>query len=105
MEQAGTTRPSLMVVDCVAGNSNKEYRRQPAVAESAVQTKMAIVQSLANTESNIHEVISLPEQPRAVAKMKYGIPSPMLVLAGRRPMPLLREIHKDLSGQLAVRVA
>ncbi len=34
MEQAGL-RPSLMV-DCSHGNSNKDYRRQPAVAESVV---------------------------------------------------------------------
>ncbi|MGK3717258.1 3-deoxy-7-phosphoheptulonate synthase, partial [Escherichia coli] len=34
MEQAGL-RTSLMV-DCSHGNSNKDYRRQPAVAESVV---------------------------------------------------------------------
>ncbi len=47
MEQAGL-RPSLMV-DCSHGNSNKDYRRQPAVAESVVaQIKdEKIVQSLA----------------------------------------------------------
>lgn len=45
MEQAGL-RPSLMV-DCSHGNSNKDYRRRPAVANPwLLKSKMAIAQLL-----------------------------------------------------------
>lgn len=55
MEQAGL-RPSLMV-DCSHGNSNKDYRRQPAVAESVVAQIKDGNRSIIGLmiESNIHE--------------------------------------------------
>ena len=72
MEQAGL-RPSLMV-DCSHGNSNKDYRRQPAVAESVVAQIKDGNRSIIGLmiESNIHEGNQSSEQPRS--EMKYGYP-------------------------------
>jgi 3-deoxy-7-phosphoheptulonate synthase len=65
MEQAGL-RPALMV-DCSHGNSNKDYRRQPAVAESVVAQIKDGNRSIIGLmiESNIHEGNQSSEQPRS----------------------------------------
>ncbi len=103
MEQAGL-RPSLMV-DCSHGNSNKDYRRQPAVAESVVAQIKDGNRSIIGLmiESNIHEGNQSSEQPRS--EMKYGVSVTDACISWEMTDALLREIHKDLSGQLAVRVA
>ncbi|MDP1189069.1 3-deoxy-7-phosphoheptulonate synthase, partial [Klebsiella pneumoniae] len=71
MAQAGL-KPTLMV-DCSHGNSNKDFRRPPAVAESEVaQIKDGNRSIIAlMIESNIHEGNKSSEQPREA--MKYGV--------------------------------
>ena len=71
MAQAGL-KPSLMV-DCSHGNSNKDFRRQPAVAESVVAQIKDGNRSIIGLmiESNIHEGNQSSEQPREA--MKYGV--------------------------------
>lgn len=103
MEQAGL-RPSLMV-DCSHGNSNKDYRRQPAVAESVVAQIKDGNRSIIGLmiESNIHEGNQSSEQPRS--EMKYGVSVTDACISWEMTDALLREIHQDLNGQLTARVA
>lgn len=102
MEQAGL-RPSLMV-DCSHGNSNKDYRRQPAVAESVVAQIKDGNRSIIGLmiESNIHEGNQSSEQPRS--EMKYGVSVTDACISWEMTDALLREIHQDLNGQLTARV-
>ncbi|ELE8703683.1 3-deoxy-7-phosphoheptulonate synthase AroF [Escherichia coli] len=103
MEQAGL-RPSLMV-DCSHGNSNKDYRRQPAVAESVVAQIKDGNRSIIGLmiESNIHEGNQSSEQPRS--EMKYGVSVTDACISWEMTDALLREIHQDLNGLLTARVA
>lgn len=103
MEQAGL-HPALMV-DCSHGNSNKDYRRQPAVAESVIAQIKDGNRSIIGLmiESNIHEGNQSSEQPRSA--MKPGVSVTDACISWETTDALLREIHKDLNGQLATRLA
>jgi 3-deoxy-7-phosphoheptulonate synthase len=103
MEQAGL-RASLMV-DCSHGNSNKDYRRQPAVAESVVAQIKDGNRSIIGLmiESNIHEGNQSSEQPRC--DMKYGVSVTDACISWEATDALLRELDKDLRGHLAARLA
>ena len=103
MEQAGL-KPSLMV-DCSHGNSNKDYRRQPAVAESVVAQIKDGNRSIIGLmiESNIHEGNQSSEQPRC--DMKYGVSVTDACISWETTDALLRELDKDLRGHLAARLA
>ncbi|WP_318375201.1 3-deoxy-7-phosphoheptulonate synthase AroF [Enterobacter sp.] len=103
MTQAGL-KPSLMV-DCSHGNSNKDYRRQPAVAESVVAQIKDGNRSIIGLmiESNIHEGNQSSEQPRS--EMKYGVSVTDACISWETTDALLREIDKDLRAHLATRHA
>ncbi|MEW7311969.1 3-deoxy-7-phosphoheptulonate synthase AroF [Buttiauxella gaviniae] len=103
MTQAGL-RPALMI-DCSHGNSNKDYRRQPGVAESAVAQIKDGNRSIIGLmiESNIHEGNQSSEQPRST--MKYGVSVTDACIDWETTENLLREIHLDLNGTLAARQA
>lgn len=103
MEKAGL-RPALMI-DCSHGNSNKDFRRQPGVAESAIAQIKDGNRSIIGLmiESNIHEGNQSSEQPRS--EMKYGVSVTDACIDWETTDSLLREIHQDLSGALAARQA
>ncbi|HCQ7474482.1 TPA: 3-deoxy-7-phosphoheptulonate synthase AroF [Klebsiella michiganensis] len=103
MTQAGL-KPSLMV-DCSHGNSNKDYRRQPAVAESVVAQIKDGNRSIIGLmiESNIREGNQSSEQPRC--DMKYGVSVTDACISWETTDALLRELDKDLRGHLAARLA
>ena len=102
MAQAGL-KPSLMV-DCSHGNSNKDFRRQPAVAESVVAQIKDGNRSIIGLmiESNIHEGNQSSEQPREA--MKYGVSVTDACISWETTDALLRELDKDLRGYLAARL-
>ena len=102
MAQAGL-KPSLMV-DCSHGNSNKDFRRQPAVAESVVAQIKDGNRSIIGLmiESNIHEGNQSSEQPRC--DMKYGVSVTDACISWETTDALLRELDKDLRGHLAARL-
>ncbi|HIE8487535.1 TPA: 3-deoxy-7-phosphoheptulonate synthase AroF [Klebsiella variicola subsp. variicola] len=102
MAQAGL-KPSLMV-DCSHGNSNKDFRRQPAVAESVVAQIKDGNRSIIGLmiESNIHEGNQSSEQPRET--MKYGVSVTDACISWETTDALLRELDKDLRGHLAARL-
>ncbi|WP_462204510.1 3-deoxy-7-phosphoheptulonate synthase AroF [Klebsiella pneumoniae] len=102
MAQAGL-KPSLMV-DCSHGNSNKDFRRQPAVAESVVAQIKDGNRSIIGLmiESNIHEGNQSSEQQRE--EMKYGVSVTDACISWETTEALLRELDKDLRGHLAARL-
>ncbi|MTD39402.1 3-deoxy-7-phosphoheptulonate synthase AroF [Erwinia sp. CPCC 100877] len=102
MEQAGL-RPALMI-DCSHGNSNKDYRRQPAVAESAVAQIKDGNRSIIGLmlESHLHEGNQSSEQPRSA--MKYGVSVTDACISWETTEALLRELHFDLAKSLKARL-
>jgi len=103
MEKAGL-RASLMI-DCSHANSSKDYRRQPGVAESAIAQIKDGNTSITGLmiESHLHEGNQSSEQPRS--EMKYGVSVTDACIGWETTETLLREIHRDLQGQLATRFA
>lgn len=65
--------PEAIMIDCSHGNSNKDYRRQPIVAEDALQQLLNGNQSIIGLmiESHLFEGNQSSEQP--FEQMKYGV--------------------------------
>ena len=103
MRKAGL-RPALMI-DCSHGNSNKDYRRQPAVAESAVAQIRDGNRSIIGLmlESNINEGNQSAEQPRS--EMRYGVSVTDACISWETTLQLLQSIHQNLSGVLTARLS
>ncbi|RTG35913.1 3-deoxy-7-phosphoheptulonate synthase, partial [Serratia marcescens] len=101
MLEAGL-HPSLMI-DCSHGNSNKDYRRQPAVAESVVEQIKAGNRSITGImlESHLHEGNQSSEQPRA--DMRYGVSVTDACINWESTETLLRHMHQELGAALAAR--
>ncbi|MCX8958110.1 3-deoxy-7-phosphoheptulonate synthase [Erwinia psidii] len=103
MSQAGL-HPSLMI-DCSHGNSNKDFRRQSGVAESAVAQIKDGNRSIIGLmlESHLHEGNQSSEQPRS--EMHYGVSVTDACINWETTESLLREINQDLRGVLAARLS
>ncbi|MFZ4835837.1 3-deoxy-7-phosphoheptulonate synthase [Rouxiella sp. Mn2063] len=101
MRDAGL-KPSLMV-DCSHGNSNKDYRRQPLVAQSVIEQIKAGNRSITGLmlESNIHEGNQSSEQPRA--DMRYGVSVTDACINWESTVTLLKNMHDELGDSLAAR--
>lgn len=101
MLEAGL-HPSLMI-DCSHGNSNKDYRRQPAVAESVVEQIKAGNRSITGImlESHLHEGNQSSEQPRA--DMRYGVSVTDACIDWESTETLLRHMHQELGAVLTAR--
>lgn len=65
--------PPAIMIDCSHGNSNKDYRRQPSVAENALQQILDGNRSIIGLmlESHLFAGNQSSEQP--FAEMKYGV--------------------------------
>ncbi|WP_406627918.1 3-deoxy-7-phosphoheptulonate synthase [Pectobacterium carotovorum] len=96
MEKAGL-RPSLMI-DCSHGNSNKDYRRQPLVVESAIEQIKAGNRSIIGLmlESHLNEGSQSSEQPRS--DMRYGVSVTDACISWENTETLLRSVHQELSA-------
>lgn len=103
MRQAGL-RPSLMI-DCSHGNSNKDFRRQTGVAESAVAQIKDGNRSVMGLmlESHLHEGNQSSEQPKS--EMRYGVSVTDACINWETTETLLREIHQNLDGVLTARLS
>lgn len=101
MRDAGLN-PSLMI-DCSHGNSNKDYRRQTAVAESVVEQIRAGNRSITGVmlESNLHEGNQTSEQPRS--DMRYGVSVTDACINWETTETLLRTMHQELAAALTAR--
>lgn len=65
--------PTAIMIDCSHGNSNKDYRRQPLVAENVLEQLLAGNTSIIGLmiESNLHAGNQSSELP--FEQMKYGV--------------------------------
>lgn len=65
--------PTAIMIDCSHGNSNKDYRRQPIVAENVLEQLLAGNTSIIGLmiESNLHAGNQSSELP--FNEMKYGV--------------------------------
>ncbi|ARU95013.1 3-deoxy-7-phosphoheptulonate synthase [Tatumella citrea] len=98
MQNAGL-RASLMI-DCSHGNSSKDFRRQAAVAESAMAQIKDGSRSIIGLmlESNLHEGNQSSEQPRS--EMRYGVSVTDACISWETTEDLLRDIHQDMCSTL-----
>ncbi|WP_113628061.1 3-deoxy-7-phosphoheptulonate synthase [Pectobacterium peruviense] len=96
MQEAGL-RPALMI-DCSHGNSNKDYRRQPLVVESAIEQIKAGNRSIIGLmlESHLNEGSQSSEQARS--DMRYGVSVTDACISWESTETLLRSVHQDLSA-------
>ncbi|ARA75417.1 phospho-2-dehydro-3-deoxyheptonate aldolase [Pectobacterium brasiliense] len=96
MQEAGL-RPALMI-DCSHGNSNKDYRRQPLVVESAIEQIKVGNRSIIGLmlESHLNEGSQSSEQPRS--DMRYGVSVTDACISWESTETLLRSVHQELSA-------
>lgn len=101
MQEAGLN-PSLMI-DCSHGNSNKDYRRQPIVAESVIEQIKAGNRSITGImlESNLYEGSQSSEQPRST--MRYGVSVTDACINWESTETLLRQMRQELGTVLTAR--
>ncbi|MFY1026374.1 3-deoxy-7-phosphoheptulonate synthase [Actinobacillus seminis] len=87
---------SAIMIDCSHGNSNKDYRRQPSVAEDAVQQIVNGNRSIVGLmlESNLNAGNQSAEQP--VCDMKYGVSITDACIDWQTTEQLLRKISDEL---------
>lgn len=90
---------TAIMIDCSHGNSNKDYRRQPIVAEDATQQIVNGCQSIIGLmiESNINAGNQSAEQP--VSEMKYGVSITDACIDWETTDSLLRKIAADLKNR------
>jgi 3-deoxy-7-phosphoheptulonate synthase len=102
MQTAGL-HPSLMI-DCSHGNSNKDHRRQVAVAQCVVEQIKAGNRSINGImlESHLNEGHQSSEQPRA--DMHYGVSVTDACINWESTEALLRQMHQELSPVLMARI-
>ncbi|MFC0323985.1 3-deoxy-7-phosphoheptulonate synthase [Gallibacterium melopsittaci] len=95
LEKAGLEQ-SIMV-DCSHGNSNKDYRRQPMVAEDILQQIVAGNRSITGImlESNLNAGNQSAEQPKE--NMQYGVSITDACIDWQTTETLLRKIHATLA--------
>ncbi|MBJ7224011.1 MULTISPECIES: 3-deoxy-7-phosphoheptulonate synthase [unclassified Brenneria] len=98
MQDAGL-KPSLMI-DCSHGNSNKDYRRQPLVVESAIEQIKAGNRSIIGLmlESHLNEGSQSSEQPRSA--MRYGVSVTDACISWESTEALLRSVHQELDARV-----
>ncbi|TNH04408.1 3-deoxy-7-phosphoheptulonate synthase, partial [Pasteurellaceae bacterium Phil31] len=87
--------PSIMI-DCSHGNSNKDYRRQPLVAENAVQQILDGNHSITGLmlESHLFAGNQSSEQPKQ--QLQYGVSITDACIDWQTTEQLLRKIHQQL---------
>jgi 3-deoxy-7-phosphoheptulonate synthase len=100
--RAAGLNPALMI-DCSHGNSNKDYRRQPIVADSVIEQIKDGNRSIIGVmiESHIHEGNQSSEQPRSA--MKYGVSVTDACIDLDTTEKLLRKMHAELADKLVER--
>ncbi|XBS70647.1 3-deoxy-7-phosphoheptulonate synthase [Acerihabitans sp. KWT182] len=103
MNKAGLK--AALMIDCSHGNSNKDYRRQTAVAQSALSQIKAGNRSIIGLmlESHINEGNQSSEQPRT--QMKYGVSVTDACINWQSTDTLLRQMHNELHDVLTGRLA
>lgn len=99
MCQAGLQ--AALMIDCSHGNSNKDFHRQPAVAQSVVEQVMAGNQAIIGLmlESNLFEGSQSSEQPRSA--MRYGVSVTDACISWETTQALLLQLYQQLHPVIA----
>lgn len=102
MAAAGLT--AALMIDCSHGNSNKDYRRQNEVAQSALAQIKAGNRSIIGLmlESHIHAGNQSSELPRDA--MRYGVSVTDACIDWDSTDTLLRQLHSELGAILPQRM-
>ncbi|PJG82711.1 3-deoxy-7-phosphoheptulonate synthase [Caviibacterium pharyngocola] len=90
---------TAIMIDCSHGNSNKDYRRQPSVAEDAVQQIVNGNRSIIGLmiESNLFAGNQSAEQP--VSEMQYGVSITDACIDWDTTETLLRQMAEKLRNK------
>lgn len=96
LQQAGLEM--AIMIDCSHGNSNKDYRRQPVVAENVIEQIVAGNRSIIGVmlESHLYAGNQSAEQP--VSEMQYGVSITDACIDWQTSDVLLRQMATALSG-------
>lgn len=89
---------TAIMIDCSHGNSNKDYRLQPSVAENAIAQILAGNRSIIGLmlESNLYAGNQSAEQP--LSEMQYGVSITDACIDWDTSEKLLREMASKLSS-------
>ncbi|QIQ21094.1 3-deoxy-7-phosphoheptulonate synthase [Zophobihabitans entericus] len=103
MKKAGLL--ANLMVDCSHGNSNKDFRRQPLVADSIIEQIQAGNQSIIGVmiESNINEGNQSSDLPRE--QLQYGVSVTDACINWDDTETLLRKMSQQLAKPLQKRQA
>lgn len=71
LHQAGL--PEAIMIDCSHGNSNKDYRRQPLVAENVLQQLLSGNQSIIGLMLESHLFAGNQSSSQTLSEMQYGV--------------------------------
>lgn len=95
MESAGLN-PSLLI-DCSHGNSNKDYKRQPLVAQAVIEQVVAGNRAILGLmlESHLYEGNQSSNQEKG--QMKYGVSITDACIDWHTTADLLAQFHRILS--------
>ncbi|TNH08172.1 3-deoxy-7-phosphoheptulonate synthase [Testudinibacter sp. TR-2022] len=95
-ELAKANLEQSIMIDCSHGNSNKDYRRQPLVAEDAVQQILDGNRSITGLmlESHLFAGNQNSEQPKQ--QLQYGVSITDACIDWQTTEQLLRKIHQQL---------
>lgn len=98
MTKAGL--PANLMIDCSHGNSNKDYRRQPIVADSIIEQIKNGNNSIIGVmiESNLHEGNQSSEQP--IEQLKYGVSVTDACIDWQTTENLLRKMNTEIASPL-----
>ncbi|BAE73853.1 Phospho-2-dehydro-3-deoxyheptonate aldolase, Tyr-sensitive [Sodalis glossinidius str. 'morsitans'] len=104
-QMAAAGLPAALMIDCSHGNSNKDYRRQAEVVQSALAQIKAGNRSIIGLmlESHIHAGNQSSELPRE--EMRYGVSVTDACIDWESTDSLLRQLHGELQRVLAARQA
>jgi len=102
LEKAGL--PACLVVDCSHGNSSKNHRLQPLVAENVVHQIQDGNRSVIGVmlESNLEEGSQSSEQPKS--EMRYGVSITDACIDWDTTAKLLAKCHVELAEPLKARL-
>lgn len=97
IELANAGLEQAIMIDCSHGNSNKDYRKQPMVAQDAVQQIVAGNRSIIGLmlESNLYAGNQSADQ--AVSQMQYGVSITDACIDWQTTETLLRQLALELS--------
>ncbi|SPW32331.1 Phospho-2-dehydro-3-deoxyheptonate aldolase, Tyr-sensitive [Edwardsiella tarda] len=96
MVQAGL--PPRLMIDCSHGNSNKDYRRQPQVAEAVMAQLAAGNRSIIGVMLESHLFAGNQSSEQARSAMQYGVSVTDGCIDWATTEILLRAMHQQLSG-------